>query len=111
MLKAERDYYYPALLVFFHKKLKIKYNSLIQEQWCGYCQPNCPEEIDIPMVINAELMWKLWPKETLLDWYKGKVESAQNCVECGECEEACPYNLPIREMLVAGIDFLKTRMG
>lgn len=79
-------------------------------QWCGYCVPECPEEIDIPMVINAEGMWKLWPEEQMLDWYSGKAEIAKNCIECGACEEACPYNLPIREMLVAGREFLEVRM-
>jgi predicted aldo/keto reductase-like oxidoreductase len=32
-------------------------------------------------------------------------ESARNCIECGECEEKCPYHLPIREMLKESLDF------
>jgi predicted aldo/keto reductase-like oxidoreductase len=24
---------------------------------------------------------------------------AKDCIECGECEKRCPYNLPIIEML------------
>ena len=30
---------------------------------------------------------------------KKMMESVRNCVECGECEERCPYGLPIPEML------------
>jgi predicted aldo/keto reductase-like oxidoreductase len=26
-------------------------------------------------------------------------KTAVDCIGCGECEERCPYNLPIREML------------
>ena len=88
------------------KELGIKFC-----QWCGYCKPGCPEEIDIPMVINAELMWKLWPAEKMREWYKGLGEAASNCTECGACEEACPYQLPIRDMLKKGIEFLEINMN
>jgi predicted aldo/keto reductase-like oxidoreductase len=27
------------------------------------------------------------------------VEKAASCTQCGECEERCPYHLPIRDML------------
>ena len=71
-------------------------------QWCGYCMP-CPQGVDIPPLMNAR---------TIGSYGKGffsqvakAAESAKNCIQCGECEEKCPYDLPIREMIVENIEF------
>jgi predicted aldo/keto reductase-like oxidoreductase len=32
------------------------------------------------------------------------MESVKLCEECGECEERCPYELPVQEMLKANYD-------
>jgi predicted aldo/keto reductase-like oxidoreductase len=56
-------------------------------------------------------MWKLWPEKELVGWYEPKLENARSCVECGDCEEACPYNLPIRDMLVEGLEFIDSKIG
>ncbi len=79
-------------------------------QWCGYCKPGCPEEIDISLIINAEQMWTLWPHDEMVEWYSGAIDKAHNCTECGNCEEACPYHLPIRDMLKAGREFADARL-
>ena len=31
--------------------------------------------------------------------YQGLWPSQERCAECGECEEKCPYRLPILEMM------------
>jgi predicted aldo/keto reductase-like oxidoreductase len=71
---------------------------------CGYCQP-CPEGVDIPMVMITQGMWKLWPRETFLRWMGEVSDGARNCIECGECETKCPYQLPIRAMIAENVAF------
>jgi predicted aldo/keto reductase-like oxidoreductase len=71
---------------------------------CGYCQP-CPQEIPISMVMITQGMWKLWPRETFLDWMGRVIDQARDCVQCGECETRCPYQLPIQERIAENIAF------
>ncbi len=66
---------------------------------CEYCKP-CSQGIDIPGVF---LMDGYYTRYNLQDWARDRYQStkikADACIECGECEERCPYNLPIRRML------------
>jgi predicted aldo/keto reductase-like oxidoreductase len=40
------------------------------------------------------------PRERLLEgWAVGTAEVEDKCIECGECEEKCPYDLPIIETI------------
>jgi predicted aldo/keto reductase-like oxidoreductase len=73
---------------------------------CEYCMP-CPQGVHIPGVMYLPILWELWPPDWFLSWayVKNAVESAQGCLQCGECEEKCPYQLPIREMIVENIAF------
>ncbi|MBU7045281.1 MAG: aldo/keto reductase [Theionarchaea archaeon] len=74
---------------------------------CGYCMP-CAQGVNIPMVMIAQLMWRLWPQELYSnpEWWFGTVmKSAKNCIQCGECEPKCPYNLPIRELIPENVEF------
>jgi hypothetical protein len=73
---------------------------------CGYCMP-CPQGVHIPGVMYLHILWELWPPDWYFDWgyVRNAVESAQNCAQCGECELKCPYQLPIREMIVENIAF------
>ncbi len=67
---------------------------------CNYCQP-CPQEIPITFVLRAEsqflkrMGWRPGTEERL----SKAVEKANTCIQCGVCEERCPYHLPIRELL------------
>lgn len=32
------------------------------------------------------------------------MEKVPDCIDCGECEERCPYNLPIRKRIKEAAD-------
>lgn len=67
---------------------------------CDYCQP-CPQGISISSVLYARSMIKRYPLDSVFGGtYVGpRMAEVEDCIECGECEEKCPYRLPIREML------------
>jgi predicted aldo/keto reductase-like oxidoreductase len=66
---------------------------------CEYCQP-CPQEIPISTVMNsASFAKRLPPQRMFSGWISEGMERAATCTECGECEEKCPYHLPIREII------------
>ncbi|MFX0067949.1 MAG: aldo/keto reductase [Candidatus Hodarchaeota archaeon] len=76
---------------------------------CQYCMP-CPQGVHICGVLYLSILWELWPPDWFFSWryVTNAVESAKNCVQCGECEEKCPYHLPIREMIVENIKFYES---
>lgn len=72
---------------------------------CEYCQP-CPQGVRISTLMNVRSFWKRFPRERFIGgWVAEAVESGRNCIECGECEEKCPYHLPIREMIAENVAF------
>lgn len=72
---------------------------------CDYCQP-CPQEIPISLLMNLRSFWRRFPRESFVTgWIAEGVERARSCLECGSCEEKCPYHLPIREMIAENIRF------
>ena len=66
---------------------------------CGYCKP-CAVGIDIPGIFVLEGYLKRYG---LKDWamgrYAGMAAKASDCIQCGECESRCPYQLPIRQKM------------
>ncbi len=66
---------------------------------CNYCAP-CTVGISIPILFLEE---GYFTRYNLKDWalkrYAGHEKTASDCIGCGVCEDRCPYNLPIREMM------------
>ena len=70
---------------------------------CRYCVP-CPSGVDIPQVVHLS-------NDLDTPGYDGYARShykrsvvrqgngADQCTECGECEEQCPQELPVIEAL------------
>ena len=65
----------------------------------NYCQP-CTVGINISgCFLFQGYLDRYGLGEWATDRYKSMPVKASACVECGECESRCPYNLPIRDML------------
>ncbi len=66
---------------------------------CNYCAP-CTVGINIPGVFLFEGYYSRYNlKQWALDRYAVLPKKASDCVGCGACEDRCPYQLPIRQML------------
>jgi len=65
---------------------------------CEYCQP-CPQGV----MVNAAMIYpviahRMSPAKAA-GFSAKAMESVRNCIDCGECMERCPYDLPIPEMI------------
>ncbi len=69
---------------------------------CHYCTKGCPMQIPIPEIFNVENRKKGSPEfrtkreYTIVTAGRGK---ASDCIQCGQCEAACPQHLPIITLL------------
>ena len=67
---------------------------------CRYCCPECPEGLDIPLLIRAynekSIAGKTW-RVIGFDQTKGP----EHCIGCGACMEHCPQNIQIPTILEA----------
>ena len=70
---------------------------------CDYCTSSCPKGIVIPKImemINREMTYKN-PDGAKFGyfWETQFGAKASECIECGKCEEACPQEIKIMELL------------
>lgn len=70
---------------------------------CGYCLP-CPQELEVPKLMDTYnqiiLEGNTDAAKGRLKWHWGiQAEVANECIECGACEQRCTQSLPIIERL------------
>ncbi len=92
------------LTPYDEKRIKEKRDELGTRfcRWCEYCMP-CPNGVTISWVMNAQLVPSYGDR-----YYNNTakaIETAKNCVQCGECETKCPYELPIMETLAENVEY------
>lgn len=70
---------------------------------CNYCAP-CSAGIGISNVFVAEGYYSRYGLKSYgMSKYESSGAPASSCIDCGLCEERCPYHLPIRQMLKAAV--------
>ena len=65
---------------------------------CGYCMP-CEQGVIIPRILLFRSQMKRFPRAMVVSLAEAPMETAEKCVECGECEDKCPYGLKIPELI------------
>jgi predicted aldo/keto reductase-like oxidoreductase len=71
---------------------------------CNYCQP-CPQQIMISAIMYTKVaITRFDPKRIFEGEWNTFMEKVPDCIDCGECEERCPYNLPIRGRIKEAAD-------
>ncbi len=76
---------------------------------CEYCLP-CPSGVAIPRIFNIyndSVAYEAWNngRNSYNEFIKAEAR-ADKCVECGECEEACPQNIKIMDWLARAHEML-----
>ena len=66
---------------------------------CHYCTAGCPKQIPIPEIFAARNQQLVWGQleEGSRQYAKAVdgVGTAADCIECGQCERACPQQLKV----------------
>ncbi len=69
---------------------------------CGYCMP-CPQGVDIPanfgLYNNGIIYDDLLVSRFRYFRFFGDTDKASACSACGECEEKCPQDIAISELM------------
>ena len=73
---------------------------------CEYCMP-CEQGVQISSVLIFQSAAKRLSREGVKGWIGKAMETVDQCVECGECEQKCPYNLPIPDLLKENLALYK----
>ena len=66
---------------------------------CGYCLP-CPADIPIHMAARMAFLLRRAPAAGFLaEPWRQKMARIDNCTECGQCRDRCPYDLDTPALL------------
>jgi uncharacterized protein len=65
---------------------------------CEYCMP-CEQGVQISSVLMLKPAARRLSQEGVKGWLGAAMQTVGKCIECGECEQKCPYHLPIPDLL------------
>ncbi len=92
------------------EKKIYKFEKLPPEPFCRECQKcmPCPDGVEIQTILRWDTYYtfydiRRWTREQ----YPKLRTKVNSCTECGQCEEKCPYHLPVITMLKEAEERLK----
>jgi len=73
-----------------------KYSLRGKCMYCNHCLP-CPVEIDVAQVNKyLDLVQNESGPATAAEHYRALKVHGSDCIQCGACEERCPFGVPVR---------------
>ena len=80
--------------------------------FCRYCTAGCPKSIEIPGIMRALNMYMIYgdlkAARGNYGWETRDGRNASQCIECGQCEAACPQQLDIIKQLHRAAELFET---
>jgi predicted aldo/keto reductase-like oxidoreductase len=84
-----------------------KYDRLVANDYCrpgcGACLSSCPSDVPINDVLRYAMYYENYGQQRLAMEKYARLTRAPNAAQCAECaapcEQACPFQLPIKEKL------------
>lgn len=74
---------------------------------CDYCQP-CEAGIPISFLLHMKtIRERIGDEHMQRAVFRDILEKAGNCTRCGDCEDRCPFELPVRDLVGQARDFLE----
>ena len=73
---------------------------------CGYCQP-CAQGVEVWKVLLFKAQVKRFPAQMAIDMGREAMKQAEQCVQCGECADKCPYELPVPDLISESLDYFR----
>jgi predicted aldo/keto reductase-like oxidoreductase len=62
--------------------------------YCNHCLP-CPSNIDIGKTIRLLEIGRARSAPAIVSEYRAMDTSAEDCIECGDCESRCPFGVEV----------------
>lgn len=74
---------------------------------CDYCQP-CESDIPISFLLHMRtIRERIGDARMQQDVFSGILDKAGKCTGCGGCEERCPFELPVVDLVREATEFLR----